>query len=496
MKQIKRLLVANRGEIAVRIMRTAKKMGITTIAIYSDADKDAPHVLMADEAFRIGPPPAAQSYLLIDTILEIAQKNKVDAIHPGYGFVSENAAFARKVAEAGIVFVGPSADAIHTMGDKLEAKQAVQAFDVPLVPGSDGEINDLDKAMEIAEVIGFPVLIKAAAGGGGKGMRIVYDREELGIQMKRAASEALSAFGNPAVFIEKYVESPRHIEIQVLADLHGNTLYLFERECSIQRRHQKVIEEAPSVIVDDALRKEMGEAAVKVCKACQYTNAGTVEFIVDTHRNFYFLEMNTRLQVEHPVTEMITGVDLVEAQLHIAEGKALSFKQEDLHITGHAIEVRVYAEDPRNNFLPDIGTLSIYHKPKGEGIRVDDGYREGMEVPIHYDPMLAKLIVHAQDRETAIQKMLEAITQYEIYGVETTLGFCQYVLRHSAFVSGDFDTHFVAKHFDPQHLTEPLTEEEAKMVSLLAERLLNEEQRRRNTAASPLPSPWKINRTR
>jgi acetyl-CoA carboxylase biotin carboxylase subunit len=394
MAKIRRLLVANRGEIALRIMRTAREMGITVIAVYSEADRNAPHVRFADESYLLGPPPSAQSYLLGDKILQICEDYDIDAIHPGYGFLSENAAFRRQVEAAGVTFVGPSAEAMDTMGDKLSAKQAVKAYHVPLVPGLDEAITDVAEARKVAESIGFPVLVKASAGGGGKGMRIVERAEDFESQMERAVSEAVSSFGNGAVFIEKYVGSPRHIEIQVLADSQGNTVYLFERECSVQRRHQKVIEEAPSAIVSEEMRRKMGEAAVNVCKACKYENAGTVEFLVDENLDFYFLEMNTRLQVEHPVTEMITGVDLVREQIRIAEGEPLSFAQEDLQINGHSIEVRVYAEDPSNNFLPDIGTLHIYRRPQGTGVRVDDGFEEGMDIPIYYDPMIAKLVVH------------------------------------------------------------------------------------------------------
>ncbi|MEO0474183.1 MAG: acetyl-CoA carboxylase biotin carboxylase subunit, partial [Bacteroidota bacterium] len=418
MPSIKRLLVANRGEIALRIMRTAREMGIETIAVYSDADAKSPHVRFADEAYRLGPPPSNQSYLLGEDIIKLCQDQQIDAIHPGYGFLSENATFARAVEAAGIIFVGPSGDAMDLMGDKLSAKQAVKAYNVPLVPGLDEAITDVAEAKKIAEEIGFPVLVKASAGGGGKGMRIVDKVEEFEEQMDRAVSEAMSAFGDGAVFIEKYVGSPRHIEIQVLADKHGNVVHLFERECSVQRRHQKVVEEAPSAVLTPELRKRMGEAAVNVCKACQYANAGTVEFLLDEKHNFYFLEMNTRLQVEHPVSELITGIDLVKEQIRVAEGNELPFTQDDLQINGHSIEVRVYAEDPENNFLPDIGKLHIYQRPQGDGVRVDDGFEEGMDIPIYYDPMIAKLIVHADTREAAMDKIIEAIDNYHIVGIQ------------------------------------------------------------------------------
>lgn len=498
MARIQRLLIANRGEIALRIMRTAREMGIETIAVYSEADRAAPHVLYADEAFLLGPPPSSQSYLLGEKIIDICLKHRIDAIHPGCGFLSENADFARAVTEAGLIFVGPSAASIEIMGDKLSAKQAVKAYDVPLVPGLDEAITDVAEAQKVAESIGFPVLVKASAGGGGKGMRVVHKPEEFVSQMERAVSEAQKSFGNGAVFIEKYVGSPRHIEIQVLADRQGNTVHLFERECSIQRRHQKVVEEAPSSVLTPELREQMGQAAINVCKACSYENAGTVEFLLDEGHNFYFLEMNTRLQVEHPVTELITGIDLVAEQLRIAEGQPLSFTQESLKMEGHAIELRVYAEDPSNNFLPDIGTLHVYRRPFGMGIRVDDGFEEGMTIPINYDPMLSKLVVYGPDREAAMKRMVEAIEQYEVVGVATTLGFGKYVMQHEAFTSGNFDTHFVEQHFDPADLVEALSPEEAQLLGIVAEKVMNQElgMQHGQQAASKAPlSPWRLRRT-
>ncbi|MCS6905442.1 MAG: biotin carboxylase N-terminal domain-containing protein, partial [Bacteroidia bacterium] len=380
---IKKVLVANRGEIALRIMRTLHKMGIASVAVYSEADVNAPFVRYANEAYYLGPAPSSESYLRGDKIIDICLRSGADAIHPGYGFLSENAKFRRMVEEAGIIFIGPGPEAMELMGSKIAAKAAVKKFNVPLVPGMDEPIINIAKAEAIAEQVGFPVLIKASAGGGGKGMRIVEKKEDFVEQMQRAQSEALSAFGDGSVFIERWIASPKHIEIQVLADHYGNIVYLFERECSIQRRHQKVIEEAPSAVLTPELRQKMGEAAVNVCKAAGYTNAGTVEFLLDGDKNFYFLEMNTRLQVEHPVTEMITGLDLVELQIRIAEGHPLPFNQEDLKINGHAIEARIYAEDPCNNFLPDIGKLLKYLPPRGEGVRVDDGFEEGMDIPIY-----------------------------------------------------------------------------------------------------------------
>lgn len=464
---MKKILVANRGEIAIRVMRTAKKMGIKTVAVYSTADRNALHVKYADEAVLIGEAPSNQSYLLGDKIIEVAKNLNVDAIHPGYGFLSENAAFAEKAEAENIIFIGPRSKAIKMMGSKLAAKEAVKAYNIPMVPGIDEAITDVNKAKTIAKEIGFPILIKASAGGGGKGMRVVESEAELESQMKRAISEATSAFGDGSVFIEKYVSSPRHIEIQIMADAHGNIIHLFERECSIQRRHQKVIEEAPSSILTEALRNEMGEAAIKVAKACDYLGAGTVEFLLDETNNFYFLEMNTRLQVEHPVTELISGVDLVELQIRVARGEKLQIKQEDLKITGHALELRVYAEDPLNDFLPSIGNLETYKLPVGKHIRVDNGYEEGMEIPIYYDPMLSKLITYGSTRAEAIQLMKSAIKNYHVKGIQTTLPFGSFVCNHEAFQSGNFDTHFVKKYYSPEALRSK-QEESAKIAALVA----------------------------
>ena len=490
---MKKILVANRGEIALRIMQTCRKMGIKTVAVYSDADKDAPFVKYADEAENIGPAPSNQSYLVQEKIIEVCLNRKVDGIHPGYGFLSENGAFAEKVIDAGLTFIGPSSHSMKLMGDKLSAKQTVKDFNIPLVPGVDHAIKDVKKALENAKEIGFPVLIKASAGGGGKGMRIVEKASEFESQMNRAISEAESSFGDGSVFIEKYVGSPRHIEVQVLADSHGNTVHLFERECSIQRRHQKVVEEAPSCVLTPELRKEMGEAACRVAKSCDYVGAGTVEFLYDSGA-YYFLEMNTRLQVEHPVTEMITGIDIVQEQIEIARGKKLSFQQSDLSINGHSIEVRVYAENPLNDFLPDVGKLEVYKAPKGTGVRVDDGFEEGMEIPIYYDPMISKLIVHANSREEAIVRMTKAINDYDIVGVETTLQFCNYAINHDAFVSGDFDTHFVGHFFkDPEAILSP-SEKEIEAGALAAS-LLNESVNQDEIYSPESPSSWKMNRS-
>jgi acetyl-CoA carboxylase, biotin carboxylase subunit len=494
---IKKLLIANRGEIALRVMRSAKEMGIATVAVYSEADRNALHVRFADEAICIGPPASSESYLRIEKILAAARQTGADAIHPGYGFLSENEDFARACEQAGIIFVGPSGDSIELMGSKLGAKAAVAKFGVPLVPGTSEPISSIVEAKKIASEIGYPILIKASAGGGGKGMRIVENESEFEEQMTRAVSEAVSAFGDGSVFIEKYVTQPRHIEFQIFGDTHGNVVHLFERECSIQRRHQKVIEEAPSSVLTPALRKKMGEAAVNVAKAANYHNAGTVEFIVDAHLNFYFLEMNTRLQVEHPVTEQITGIDLVQLQLRIAQGEKLPFSQEEIRMRGHAIEVRVYAEDPANNFLPDIGILKTYKRPQGHGIRVDDGFEQGMAVPFYYDPMISKMICTAETREQAIKKMIRAIEDYEITGLETTLGFCKFVMQHEAFRSGQFDTKFIEKYFTPANLQESPDEIKEKIAAALA--VLNQAKRTTvvmNPTTSAVESRWKKNRVR
>ncbi len=473
---MKKILVANRGEIAIRVMRTAKKMGIKTVAVYSTVDRNAPHVKFADEAVLIGEAPSNQSYLLGDKIIEVAKNLNVDAIHPGYGFLSENASFAEKAEKNNIIFIGPKSKAIKIMGSKLAAKEAVKAYDIPMVPGIDEAITDIEKAKYIAKDIGFPILIKASAGGGGKGMRVVEAEEELESQMNRAISEATSAFGDGSVFIEKYVSSPRHIEIQVMADSHGNVIHLFERECSIQRRHQKVVEEAPSVVLTSELREKMGQAAIKVAQACDYLGAGTVEFLLDDDHNFYFLEMNTRLQVEHPVTELITGVDLVELQIRVARGEKLPVKQEDLKIQGHALELRVYAEDPLNDFLPSVGNLEVYKLPVGDNIRVDNGFEEGMDIPIYYDPMLSKLITYGDTRDEAIQLMLKAIKAYKIEGIQTTLPFGRFVCEHEAFQSGNFNTHFVKQYYSPEAL-KAKQNEEAEIAAIIAVKQYIEDQK-------------------
>jgi acetyl-CoA carboxylase biotin carboxylase subunit len=492
---MQKILIANRGEIALRVMRSAREMGIKTVAVYSDADRDALHVRYADEAVYIGAAPSNQSYLNGEKIIAACHKTGATGIHPGYGFLSENAAFARQVKEAGLVLIGPSPEAMEIMGNKLSAKAAALKYSIPMVPGTEEAITDIAEAKARAVEVGFPILIKAAAGGGGKGMRIVEGEADFEEQMQLAVSEATSAFGDGSVFIERYVSSPRHIEIQVLGDTHGNIVHLFERDCSVQRRHQKVIEEAPSKVLTPQIREQMGKCAVDVARSVNYTGAGTVEFIMDDALNFYFLEMNTRLQVEHPVTELITGIDLVKEQIRIARGEAISFKQEDLQIRGHAIELRVYAEDPANNFLPDIGTLQTYITPKGAGVRVDDGFEQGMEIPIYYDPMIAKLITYGKDRTEAIERMLRAIDEYQITGITTTLGFGRFVMKHEAFTSGNFDTHFVKKYFTPEVLN---TEDEGELViaAVIMEQLLNQKKAVTASATTAETSNWVKNRTR
>ncbi|WP_055436810.1 acetyl-CoA carboxylase biotin carboxylase subunit [Lacinutrix algicola] len=473
---MKKILIANRGEIAIRVMQTAKKMGIKTVAVYSTADRNAPHVKFADEAVLIGEAPSNQSYLLGDKIIEVAKSLHVDAIHPGYGFLSENADFAEACEKNNIIFIGPKSKAIKIMGSKLAAKEAVKAYNIPMVPGTDEAITDIPEAKKLATQIGFPILIKASAGGGGKGMRVVEKEADFTSQMDRAISEAVNAFGDGSVFIEKYVTSPRHIEIQIMADAHGNVVHLFERECSVQRRHQKVVEEAPSAVLTPELREQMGEAAIKVAKSCDYLGAGTVEFLLDNDKNFYFLEMNTRLQVEHPVTELITGTDLVELQIRVARGEALPIKQEDLKIKGHALELRVYAEDPLNDFLPSVGNLEVYKLPVGDNIRVDNGFEQGMDIPIYYDPMLAKLITYGKTREEAIELMIKAIQDYQVEGIQTTLPFGSFVCEHDAFRSGNFDTHFVKKYYSAESLKSK-QDEEAKIAALIAVKQYIEDQK-------------------
>jgi len=493
---MQKILVANRGEIAMRVMRTAKEMGIKTVAVFSEADRDMPFVRYADEAVCIGPALSAQSYLKGDKIIAVAKELGADAIHPGYGFLSENAAFSKAVSDAGLMFIGPSAHSIEVMGSKIGAKQAAKQFNVPMVPGTEEALKDVEAARKIANDIGYPILVKASAGGGGKGMRVVNSDAEFEEQIRAAKSEALSAFGDDAVFIEKYVGSPKHIEIQLMGDQHGNYVYLFERECSIQRRHQKLIEEAPSSCLTPEIRKAMGECAVNAARSCNYYGAGTVEFLVDERLNFYFLEMNTRLQVEHCVSEMISGIDLVKEQINVARGNKLSFTQDDLEINGHAIELRVCAEDPLNNFLPDTGTLEMYQPPKGPGIRVDDGYEEGMTIPVFYDSMIAKLVAYAPTREEAIERLCRAIDEYHIKGIKTTLEFGKWAVQTEPFKAGKFDTKFIEKYFKPEYLGRDDADAE-QVAALLSAYVWEKEKKQGNTAAvttTAKVSKWKTNR--
>ncbi len=503
MRQINKILIANRGEIAVRIIRSCSSLGIKTVAVYSEADVFAPHVRMADESVCIGPAASSQSYLVMDTILKAAVRTGAHAIHPGYGFLSENAIFAKRCQEAGIVFIGPSPNAIELMGDKMKARALVQERGIPFPPGLVEPILTKDNVEQIASEIGYPILIKAAAGGGGKGMRIVYEESELRKAVKMAASEAQNAFGDARVYIEKYLENPRHVEIQVLADEHGQYFHLFDRECSIQRRHQKVVEEAPCAILTDDLREKMAQSAIQIARGCDYHGVGTVEFLVDKHLDYYFLEMNTRLQVEHPVTEMITGLDLVELQIRVARGEKLDLLQKDIQIQGHAIECRIYAEDPFHNFLPDIGFLAKHRIPSGMGVRVDSGVEEGAEVPIHYDPMISKLSVHAPTRDKAIEKMRTALSEYEIEGCQTTISFCDYCMQHPSFTQGQYDTHFVSDFFTPDLENDRLSNTHSKsqpdssvialMAGVLFEHKVTKKEHKTSTttsSASPASTPW------
>ena len=477
----RKILIANRGEIACRVIRTAQRMGIATVAVYSDVDSEALHVRMADEAIRIGPPPSADSYLDIERIVEACRQSGAEAVHPGYGFLSENSAFARALGKAGATFIGPPAEAIAAMGDKIESKKLARAAGVSSVPGHLDVIPDADTAVTIARDIGYPVMIKASAGGGGKGMRIAASDKEVHDGFRSAASEARSSFADDRIFIEKYIEEPRHIEIQVLGDTHGNIVYLGERECSIQRRHQKVIEEAPSSFLDPQTRQAMGRQAVALARAVDYRSAGTVEFIVDQRRNFYFLEMNTRLQVEHPVTELVTGLDLVELMIRVAAGEALPFAQEDLELSGWAIEARVYAEDPARNFLPSIGRLVRFQPPAGEGVRLDAGVFEGAEISVYYDPLIAKLIASGPDRDTAIGRLSAALDEFFVAGVQHNIPFLAAAAAKPRFRAGTLSTNFIPEEF-PGGFVPPSGFVEADRVILLAAALANRRLREREMA--------------
>lgn len=448
MTKIKKILIANRGEIAIRIMRTCREMNIETVAVYSEADRTSLHVRYAHEAYYIGKAPSNESYLNIEKILEVAKNCGADAIHPGYGFLSENSTFARRCSEEGIIFIGPSPEVIVQMGDKIMAREAMIKAGIPIVPGTNQSVKDESEVLEIIGKIGLPVMIKAAAGGGGKGMRLVKNEKDVVSAVRAARSEALAAFGDDSVYIEKYITSPHHIEYQILADQHGNVIHLFERECSIQRRHQKMIEETPSPLLTPELRKQMGQSAVDAAKAVDYTGAGTIEFLVDANLNYYFLEMNTRLQVEHPITERVTGVDLVKQQIKIAEGQILEYKQEDLSQRGHSIECRIYAEDPDNNFMPSPGKIYKISEPLGLGVRTDGYVYEGYEIPLFYDPMISKLIVWGKNRNESINRMRRALYEYKITGVKTSIKYLERIMNNPNFIAGKYDTHFIEDNQD------------------------------------------------
>jgi acetyl-CoA carboxylase biotin carboxylase subunit len=494
-QRIRRILVANRGEIAVRIIRACRDLGLESVAIYSEADREALHVRFATWAYPVGPAPATQSYLNVDRVLAVARQAEVDAIHPGYGFLSENPEFARRCEEQGLVFIGPSAACMALVGDKASARQAAVEAGVAVVPGSPEPIAEARRARAVAEQLGFPVMIKAAAGGGGKGMRLVHEPDEFERAFRTAGSEAASAFGDDRVYIEKAIVAPRHVEIQILADTHGNRIHLGERECTLQRRHQKVLEEAPSPIMDDDLRHRMGEAALAVATRSGYTNAGTVEFLVDAQRNFYFIEVNARLQVEHPVTELLTGVDLVAEQIALAEGSELSLRQQDVTLRGHVIECRIYAEDPDNGFAPSPGTIEALRIPGGPGIRDDSCLFEGCEVPVHYDPIVGKLIAWGADRPATIRRLQRALEEYEVRGIATTIPLFQRILADPDFIAGEFDTGYLDQLLrtpppEQAPAEDDATAEAARMAAALHVYL--SEEARAYRPPSTLASPWKL----
>ena len=499
----KKILIANRGEIAVRVIRACHEMGIAAVAVYSDIDRASLHVRKADEAYPIGPAAARESYLNIQKILDAANQSGADAIHPGYGFLSENAQFARACADAGLKFIGPTAAAMDAMGSKTRARQTMERVGIPFVPGTSRGLDSFEQAEEVAARIGYPVMLKAAAGGGGKGMRLVHAPAELKSALESAGSEAERAFGDGEVYIEKAIINPRHIEMQVLADEHGHTVYLGERECSLQRRHQKVVEEAPSAIVDPEMRRRMGEVAVRVAQSAGYTNAGTVEFLVDQQKKFYFLEMNTRLQVEHPVTELVTGLDLVHLQIRIANGEPLPFTQEDVQIRGHAIECRIYAEDPDNNYLPSPGKITLLLLPSGPGIRRDSGMYEGWTVPMDYDPLLAKLIGYGTDRDQAIGRLTRALNEYFVGGIKTNISFFRRILSNPSFRAGEFDTGFLDRLLKEKDLStesrqDPQTTDvaviAAGMFAILGSAAASAGERVANGSQNPPPSvsKWRV----
>ncbi|MBI1807267.1 MAG: acetyl-CoA carboxylase biotin carboxylase subunit [Ignavibacteria bacterium] len=490
-RKINKILIANRGEIAVRVIKTCNELGIKTVAVYSEVDRNALHVKRADESYLLGSAPATESYLDKEKILRCAKASGVDAIHPGYGFLSENPDFVEMVEKQGIVFIGPGVEAMRAMGDKTTARHLAKTLGVPIVPGTAEAVTSSDQAMVLAEEITYPILLKAAGGGGGKGMRIVRSEAELDSALKASQSEAASSFADDRVYIEKYLDDPRHIEIQILADSHGNVVHLGERECSIQRRHQKIVEESPSTIVDQNLRRKLTEAAIKLVSASGYRGAGTVEFMVCGDKTFYFLEMNARLQVEHPVTEMRVGIDLVREQIMIARGERLTYTQEDIQFQGHSIECRIYAEDPMNNFYPSIGEIVLLRSPSGFGVREESGLEEGCEVTTYYDPLIAKLIVWGRTREETINRMLNALSSYRIYGIRTNLPLCSWIIDHEEFRRGNIDTNFLTKHWSPKSSPKPPEEirTAAVIIAALREQSLQKPYASRNHVASK--SKWR-----
>ncbi len=490
----RKILIANRGEIAVRVERACREMGVQTVAVYSEVDRHALHVRCADEAYLIGPSPASESYLVIDKVIDVAKTSGADAIHPGYGFLAENPLFAERCEKEGIKLIGPSAHAMRTMGSKTLARRTVQAAGVPVVPGTVEPIDTEEEVFEVAGRIGFPVMLKATAGGGGKGLRLVKGEEDLRSALRMAKSEAKSAFSDDSVYIEKYIENPRHVEIQILGDRHGNYVHLCERECSIQRRHQKVVEESPSVVITPEIRAAMGKVAIDAARAVSYEGAGTIEFLVDKNKNFYFLEMNTRLQVEHPITEMVTGVDIVKEQIRIAAGEKLSLRQEDVKQTGHAIECRVYAEDPDKNFMPCPGLITSLRTPGGPGVRDDSGVFEGFEIPIFYDPIISKLVTWGRDREEAVARMKRALLEYVVTGVKTTIPFHIRVMNNPHFLDGNFDTNFIDKVFFREESERALPHPDVAVIAAAIQLFLDERKRAiagRPAGAGETASMWK-----
>jgi acetyl-CoA carboxylase biotin carboxylase subunit len=492
-RKIKKLLIANRGEIALRVIRACREMGIASVAVYSDPDRSCLHVVTADEAYPLGGSAPKESYLDQAKILEVATKASVDAIHPGYGFLAENPLFAESVTKAGMIFIGPSGSAIRRMGDKTQARKAAQSLGIPTISGTLEPITSHQEGIRTAELIGYPLLLKAAAGGGGKGMRVVRTGEEFESAFRTAQSEAKGAFDDDRVYMEKYLEAPRHIEMQIIADSGGNVVYLGERECSIQRRHQKVIEESPSTVVDADLRRQLGQAAVTLARSAGYVNAGTLEFLLDSEGKFFFLEMNTRLQVEHPVTEAVTGLDLVQLQIKVAEGELLPFRQEDLRLSGHAIECRICAEDPENSFMPSTGILGIYRPPQGS-VRVENGFREGDEISVYYDSLMAKIITWGQSRTDAIASMNRALLEFTIEGVKTTIPFCRYILHHEKFVHGDINTRFIDNNFSPDSLSD--VDVASSRAAMAAAILIQSESRKQIElpAVDGQTTNWKVSR--